>query len=217
MRITKLEHACMLIEDGGHRMFIDPGSFTTPITEAANVDAVVITHEHDDHWTPVQLSRIAERSPGVQVVTTAATKARIAEANIEGLGAVIIGAPGATYEVGAFTVTCFGGKHAVIHSSIPQIDNLGVVVNGEFAYGGDAYTLPPVPVEVLAVPLHAPWMRMAESIDYLVEAKPRLAIGVHDGLLNQQGRAFIGARIHDAAAQHGIDFRVLAPYETLEP
>ena len=85
MRITKLEHACLMLEKGQRRLCLDPGKFTTPITEASQVDAVVVTHEHDDHWTPEQLARLAGRSPGLTVVTTAATAERIRDAGIEGL------------------------------------------------------------------------------------------------------------------------------------
>ena len=67
MRLTKLEHAALLIEDSGDRLYIDPGKFTTPITESSGAVAVVITHEHDDHWTPDQLARIVQANPGVRL------------------------------------------------------------------------------------------------------------------------------------------------------
>jgi L-ascorbate metabolism protein UlaG (beta-lactamase superfamily) len=63
MRLTKFEHAALLLEQSGKKLFVDPGSFTTPITEASDTVAVVITHEHADHWTPDQLNRILEASP----------------------------------------------------------------------------------------------------------------------------------------------------------
>ena len=52
MRITKLEHAALILETSGRKLFVDPGSFMMALTETANADAVVITHEHADHWTP---------------------------------------------------------------------------------------------------------------------------------------------------------------------
>ena len=62
MRITKLEHSCLIVEDGGDTLVIDPGSFTRPV-DADGVVAVVITHEHPDHWTPDQLRGILDRNP----------------------------------------------------------------------------------------------------------------------------------------------------------
>ena len=67
MRLTKLEHAAVVLEDSGDKLYIDPGKFTTPITESAGAVAVVITHEHDDHWTPEQLKRIRDANPGVRI------------------------------------------------------------------------------------------------------------------------------------------------------
>src|SRR5690242_15088070 len=68
MKLTKLEHAALILEDDGARLFIDPGSFTTPITEATGTVAVVITHEHADHWTPEQLKRILDQSPDAVIL-----------------------------------------------------------------------------------------------------------------------------------------------------
>ncbi|WP_344289923.1 MBL fold metallo-hydrolase, partial [Agromyces lapidis] len=67
MRLTKLEHAALVIEHSGDKLYLDPGKFTTPITESAGAVAVVITHEHDDHWTPDQLARIVEQNPEVRI------------------------------------------------------------------------------------------------------------------------------------------------------
>lgn len=218
MRITKLEHACLLLEKGQRRLYLDPGKFTTPITETSQVDAVVVTHEHDDHWTPDQLARIAARSPGVQVLTTARTAQLIREARIRDLGEVHVGRAGETVALGAFSITCFGGMHAEIHSSIPLVENLGVVVDGAVAYGGDAYDLPPETFEVdlLAVPANGPWMRIADSIDFVLAVRPRRVIGVHEMLLSRPGKELAAARLRAAAEQVGADFVDLQPYGVLD-
>ncbi len=54
MRITKFGHACVRIEHDGRSLAIDPGWFTDP--EAVDgVGAVLITHEHPDHYDPTRL------------------------------------------------------------------------------------------------------------------------------------------------------------------
>ena len=56
MRITKFGHACIRIEHDGHTIVVDPGGFTQP--EAVDgADAVLITHEHPDHYFPEHLAR----------------------------------------------------------------------------------------------------------------------------------------------------------------
>src|SRR6187402_1683072 len=119
MKLTKYEHACMLLEVAGSRVIVDPGEFSMPLGDVGDVVAVVITHEHGDHWTTEQLARILERNPEAAVfgpagVVKAAADYEITESH-----------DGLEVELGDFTLKFFGDKHAVIHSSIPVIDNVG--------------------------------------------------------------------------------------------
>ncbi len=218
MQLTKLEHSCILLEHSGRRLYLDPGKFTTPLTECGSVDGVVITHEHDDHFIAEQLARITKQSPNVQVLTTARTAELIAAADLEDIGTVHIAVPGETVQLGTFAVTAFGGTHAEIHSSIPRIDNIGVVVNGAFAYPGDAYD--PIPdgfdIQLLAVPAYGPWMRMADSIDYLLSVRPKAAFAVHEMLLSRPGKELAHTRFQAAAESYGGTYYALAPGETVK-
>ncbi|WP_420112984.1 MBL fold metallo-hydrolase, partial [Pseudactinotalea sp.] len=56
MKITKHEHACLTIDDHGGTVVIDPGSFSGRLVDLEAVVAVVVTHEHADHWTPEHVS-----------------------------------------------------------------------------------------------------------------------------------------------------------------
>jgi L-ascorbate metabolism protein UlaG (beta-lactamase superfamily) len=74
MRITKHEHACLRLERreaADHR----PGSFTLPLSDLHGLAAIVITHEHPDHWTPEHLERLRRDAPGVPVYGTAGVAA----------------------------------------------------------------------------------------------------------------------------------------------
>jgi probable F420-dependent oxidoreductase len=74
--------------------------------------------------------------------------------------------------VGDFTLRFFGGTHAVIHSSIPTIENVGVLVNEELYYPGDSYAVPEgIEVDTLAAPLGAPWLKIGEAMDYVLAVK----------------------------------------------
>ena len=68
MKLTKFEHSCLVLDKNGSTLIIDPGSFTMPLTDIMGVVAVVITHEHADHWTPEQLTRILDRNPGARIL-----------------------------------------------------------------------------------------------------------------------------------------------------
>ncbi|HEY8589164.1 MAG TPA: MBL fold metallo-hydrolase, partial [Naasia sp.] len=124
MKVTKLEHAALIVEAGAQTLVIDPGSLTTPLTEPGNAVAIVITHEHADHWTPEQLNRILSRCPQARIFGPAGVAA--AASDFE----VTVVADGDVHEVGPFRLAFFGERHAVIHETLPVPDNVGVLVNG---------------------------------------------------------------------------------------
>lgn len=211
MRLTKLEHAALVIDDSGDRLYVDPGKFTTPITESAGTVAVVITHRHDDHWTPEQLRRIVDANPGVRIFGPAGVAEAASDFAVETVAA------GDEVEVGRFRLRFFGGEHAVIHPSIPVVDNVGVLVNDALYYAGDSFTVPEgVAVEVLAAPAGAPWMKIAESMDYVMAVAPRRAFPTHEMVLSQAGKALSNARLAWATEQGGGEYLPLEPGDTLD-
>ncbi|MGK9146719.1 MBL fold metallo-hydrolase [Plantibacter flavus] len=211
MRLTKFEHAAFLLEQDGTKLIVDPGSFTSPIADVSNTTAVVITHLHPDHWTPEHLDRILAASPDAVVYGPAGVAAAA-----DGYEITIV-APGDTIENGPFTLRFFGGTHAVIHSSIPVIDNVGVLVNEQVYYPGDSFTVPDgVEVDVLAAPAGAPWMKIAEGIDFVLAVAPKRAFGTHEMVLSAAGQAMSHGRLQWATEQGGGTYSPLAPFDTLE-
>ncbi|KQV07651.1 MBL fold metallo-hydrolase [Leifsonia sp. Root112D2] len=211
MRLTKLEHAALVLEDSGKKLFVDPGSFTTPITDSAGAVAVVITHEHADHWTPEQLGRIVSMNKGVPIYAPEGVAAAATDFDVTVVHA------GDTVEAGPFTLTFFGEKHAVIHSSIPVVDNVGVLINDTLFYAGDAFTIPEgVEVDVLAVPASAPWLKAAEFIDYVLAVKPRRSFPTHEMVNSVAGNQMANGRIAWATEQNGGEFFPLVPGDTLD-
>jgi L-ascorbate metabolism protein UlaG (beta-lactamase superfamily) len=210
MRLTKLEHASLILEDSGKKLFLDPGSYTTPITEAAQTVAIVITHEHADHWTPEQIDRILGKNPDARIFGPAGVAAAAGALPVEVVQA------GDIVEVGPFRLEFFGQRHAVIHESIPVVDNVGVLVNGTVYYGGDSYTVPDVEVDVHAVPAGAPWLKIGDVMDYVLAVKPRRSFPTHEMTLSKAGKDMSNARIKWATEQNGGEFFPLAPGDTLD-
>ncbi len=211
MKLTKLEHAALIVDVAGRRLFIDPGSFTTALTDTTSADAVVITHEHPDHWTAEQLDRILKFSPDVRIFGPAGVAVAA-----EGYPITVV-ADGDSVEVGPFRLRFFGRTHAVIHESIPVIDNVGVLVNNELYYGGDSFTIPAdVTVNTLAVPANAPWLKISEVIDFVLAIKPRRSFPTHEMLLSRAGKELSNTRIRSATEQNGGEFFPLEPNESLD-
>lgn len=211
MRVTKHEHAALTIEEHGKQLIVDPGAFTLPLLELDNVVAVVLTHEHPDHWTPEHLTRIRSAAPDAPIYGPEGVASAAAGFDITTVR------PGDTIIVEPFTLTFFGGTHQVIHESLPQIDNVGVLVNKKFYYPGDSYAVPDgVEVELLAAPLGAPWLKIGDAMDYVLAVKPRLTFGTHDMTLSVIGRDMHRARLTWAATQGGGEFLPLEPGEHID-
>ena len=211
MRITKQEHACLILESSGKTLVIDPGVFTTALVGLTDVVAVVITHEHGDHWTADQLTRILKSSPdaklyGPEGVALAATDFDIT-----------IVKDGDTINAEPFSLRFFGEKHAVIHSSIPIVDNVGVLVHDSLSYPGDSFTVPEgVEVDVLAAPVGAPWLKIGDAIDFVLAVRPRRAFATHEMVLSTAGKAMGGDRLKWAVEQGGGEYVALEPGDTLD-
>jgi len=211
MEVTKLEHACQVLTEGEARLVIDPGNFTRPV-DVSGVVAVVITHEHPDHVTPEQLDRILAANPDAVVLGPAGVAAALAESAPHVLVDVVT--DGDRRTVGPFDLAFHGTRHNVIHSSIPVVDNTGVLVNGALFYPGDSYTDPGVPVEVLAAPVGAPWLKVAEMMDYVAALAPRRAYPVHEATLSDIGYGMHTGRLRDVVEPGGV-LVVLAAGESL--
>jgi L-ascorbate metabolism protein UlaG (beta-lactamase superfamily) len=211
MRVTKFEHAALRLDAGEQTLLIDPGSFTAPLDDLNALVGIVITHEHPDHWTPEHFDRLLRAAPDTPIFAPSGV-ARAAE----GYDITVV-SPGDTVEVGAFTLRFFGGRHEIIHSSLPVVENVGVLVNDELYYPGDSYAVPEgVEVGTLAAPLGAPWLKIGEAIDFVLAVAPRRAFGTHDMTLSVIGKNMHRQRLQWATEQDGGEFFVLEPGDTID-
>jgi L-ascorbate metabolism protein UlaG (beta-lactamase superfamily) len=191
MRITKLGHACVRIEYDGQVLVVDPGGFTEAgATEGAT--AVLVTHEHSDHLDLDQL-----RATDAPVYTIQAVRDAIAGGDGDVAERVQVVSPGQQFDAGV-PVTAVGELHAVIHDDLPRFKNSGYVldVGGTRVYHpGDSFTPAGGPVDLLLLPIHAPWSKICEVIDFARAVGARRSVAVHDGLLNDAGLAVVGRNL----------------------
>ncbi|QEV99778.1 MBL fold metallo-hydrolase [Microbacterium caowuchunii] len=210
MRVTKHEHAALTLEKDDCVLIIDPGSFTSPL-DTGRVVGIVLTHEHADHWTAEHLDRILTNNPGIPILAPEG----VAKA-APGYDITVV-SPGDSVDVEPFHLEFFGGRHAVIHESIPIIDNVGVLVDGAFYYPGDSYAVPKgAKVRLLAAPVGAPWLKIGEAMDFVLAVAPRQAFGTHDMTLSVAGLGMGRARLRWAVEQGGGEFLELDPGDSTE-
>ena len=211
MELTKHGHACVVLSDGERRLVIDPGAFTEP-SALDGASAVLITHEHADHFVPERVRAALDADPALEVWTNKSVAAQL-----EGLGSrVHVVGNGDAVTAAGFEVRVHGELHAEIHPDVPRIANIGFLVNGQVFHPGDALTVPDQPVETLLVPMHAPWSRTADLIDYVRAVHADQAFGVHDGLLNDTGCGLVTGLLGERGPGTPTPFSRLAPGDSAE-
>jgi L-ascorbate metabolism protein UlaG (beta-lactamase superfamily) len=212
MRLTKFGHSCLLVEEGGARVLLDPGSYSDGFERLEGLTAVCLTHQHPDHLDRDRLRQLLDRNPGVRVVSDEGSAKPLGEAGAE----VEVVHHGDELGLGGLGVAVLGRDHAVIHPDVPVVPNVGYLVGGRLFHPGDAFTDPGRPVEVLAVPAGAPWLKLAEAVDYLRRVGPRVAVPVHERVLSQQGRSLHYRQLEQLGGRGGTRFEVLDDGHPLE-
>ena len=176
MRLTHLGHACLLVETDAARLLIDPGVFSQ-VDEVSAVDAVLVTHQHPDHIDPTAVRQVLARSPGAALVVDVDTSA-----GLPGLPEHVVARVGDRLRFGATTVDVLGGLHAPVFGDVPGCTNAGYLVDdGALFHPGDSFHVPDQAVDVLAVPIDGPWLKLAEAIEYVLAVSPRIATPIHEG------------------------------------
>ncbi|MFG3660126.1 MBL fold metallo-hydrolase [Streptomyces sp. NPDC047706] len=209
MKLTKKTHACVRLEKDGRTLVLDPGGFSET-DAAAGAEAILVTHEHADHFDEERLRTALEGNPAAEIWTLKSVADKISAAFP---GRVHTVGHGDTFTAAGFDVQVHGELHAVIHPDIPRITNVGYLVDGGVFHPGDALTVPGHPVETLLLPVMAPWSKISEVIDYVREVEPRRAYDVHDALLTDLARPIYDRQI---GALGGSEHLRLTPGESAQ-
>lgn len=203
MRLTKFGHAAVRIEYDGTTLVLDPGMWSQ--REAVDgADAVLITHEHPDHYDADHL-----RATDAPIYTIAAVAAQIRASAPDVAERVRVVAPDEAWSIGGIGVRAIGELHAVIHPDLPRFHNSGYLMTvGDQAvfHPGDALTVPGVPVDVLLAPVCAPWMRASEGIDFARAVGAARNIAIHDRVYSAEGLGIVDMQFGRLLGARGLDY-----------
>lgn len=204
MELTHFGHSCLLASFPETTVLFDPGTFSHGFEGITGLTAILITHQHPDHADPERLPALVEANPQAALYADPQTAAQLG-------GAWTAVNVGDELSIGELSVRGVGGRHAVIHPDLPVVDNISYLVgDGEhpakLMHPGDALFVPDEPVDVLATPAAAPWMKIAEAVDYLRAVAPTHAVPIHHGIIAPEARGIYFGRLSEMT---DTDFRVL--------
>jgi L-ascorbate metabolism protein UlaG (beta-lactamase superfamily) len=217
MKLTKYTHACVRLEKDGKVLVLDPGTFSETDEALAGAHAVLITHEHGDHVDVPAMVKALGAASSLAVFAPAGVAAHLREEAPDAAARIHTVEPGSTFEAAGFSVRSFGGQHALIHPQIPMVANIGYLVDGNVYHPGDSFIIPDgLSVQTLLVPIHAPWNKAAEVVDFVISVRAPQAFQIHDGLLNETGLKMVEGHVTRLGGKYGTTFTHLAPREAVE-
>lgn len=213
MKITKYLHSCIHIDDNGTSLLFDPGAYSfienmLKPSDLPKVDAVFITHQHQDHFFPDALKHIVTGDTKLYVPADVIKKLP------DGLSGNLA-VPGSDLHFNNTTVTVVASQHGDLAMAKPE--NAGYVVNGRVYHPGDCITIDVENVEVLLLPIFSPWATVLAALEFAKRLKPKLVIPIHDGFVKD----FFSASIYEnmcrpVLEKEGIELKTLGLGESVD-
>jgi L-ascorbate metabolism protein UlaG (beta-lactamase superfamily) len=199
MKITKFDHSGFLLEKDGRGLLFDPVEYEHKLPSFSDIDVIIITHVHSDHFQPAAVARIRSANPEAKIFVTAD--------NTELADVATVVKSGDKVTVGVFELEFYGENHAEIVPGQVPCEDIGVLIDGVFANSGDSFALPPMTPAILLAPLSAPWMKMEETMEFIKAVKPKVVIPTHDGLNSELGNTICDNWVKRACQEVGAEYK----------
>jgi L-ascorbate metabolism protein UlaG (beta-lactamase superfamily) len=126
MQLTKLTHSCVRVDTGAGVLVLDPGAYSEAAQALDGADACLITHLHADHLDAHAVAAALRAQPDLRVWPPASAldvlRSALGDHASDRLTAV---GPDERFDVFGTPVRTYGGQHALNHSSIPMVANVG--------------------------------------------------------------------------------------------
>lgn len=203
MKIIKYPHSCLLVEDNGRKLLIDPGGFSFGEKflpeQAGAVDTIIITHSHPDHLSLENLKKFLNLKQALII----ASPYIVGSLEKEGLKGQSLG-NGEIREIAGFTIQAFNAPHEPV--PFPTPPNFAYLINRRLLHPGDSYAHITIPdLEVLALPTQGPWMRLVDAVEYGLKISPKKVIPIHNALWKPEIGAMFEAGVFQKLRETGIE------------
>ncbi|MBU6447673.1 MBL fold metallo-hydrolase [Patescibacteria group bacterium] len=218
MKITKFLHSCVLVEDNGSKVLIDPGAFSfepgkVEAKDVKGISAIFITHAHTDHLDVEVIKVLLNNNPECNIFANADSGKLLEQAGI----AYELFNQG-DREVAGFKVTAFSAPHQPIFD-FPMPENTAFLLNEKFLHPGDSYadSVFEYKPEILALAVAGPWMNMNQGFDFSQKCSARKVIPIHDGHIKEFFSANMYNMWEKVLGAQGVQFeKLLKPGDSVE-
>ncbi len=179
IRITKYPQSCLVVETADLRLLLDPGVYLLDQFNAddfASIDAVLVTHRHQDHLEMRIVEPLVER--GARLIGNA----DVADAVGSGYDMTVL-ADGEETDIDGVRVRAHDIDHCPMVDGTPGPPNTGFVIGDRLLHPGDGVEAP-VRADVIAVPIAGPSISMRDAYMMIEAAGSAHAIPMHyDGFI----------------------------------
>jgi len=205
MKVTRYFQSCLLIEEKGTRILIDPSPQEKDrLDEFGKLDAVFYTHEHMDHFDPEMAQNFVEQ--GVASVYANASTAKQIKAS------KTVVEDGQEYDVSGLKIKAIELPHCLMVDGSTSVQNTGYLVGGELFHPGDGVELAgSLTVKTLVVPLTGPDISSHDAFKLGKQVKARNLIPIHYDFMGGKPEFF--ARTTE---QNGMKTHVLEVGQSVE-
>jgi L-ascorbate metabolism protein UlaG (beta-lactamase superfamily) len=188
IELTWAGHSCVRVQKDDFTLVIDPG-FVSAANAVDDADALLISHEHLDHYDVTKIAAAAAARPGLRIYTNPSVAALLEQSGAAAGAKVRIVGHGDDLTIGGIPVQIHGEWHALIHRDLERVRNVGFLIDRKFFHPGDALTDPHTPVDLLTCPLLGLYTKNGELVDWIRHLHPRRVAPVHDFGLTDLGKS----------------------------
>lgn len=199
MKITKLEHSCLLVEMPApvdRTVLFDPGAMSESYINVDSLeflDDIVITHNHGDHFHVPLIKKLVAKFPDVRITAPQEIVDALAD---EGIKASATPPDG---------MTLFDSPHESVEPMFPTPQEIGVHYLDKLSHPGDSHSFHETK-EILALPMNGPWASMVQAVNLALELQPKHILPIHDWHLKDEAKQSIYASLVKLFESKGITF-----------
>lgn len=175
MKVTKYPQSCLVIERDGKRLCIDPGALVSEkykATDLLPLNAILITHDHQDHVDTKLLQDLVQGS-NIPVIANQGTKDLVGDLVTQ------VVEDGETFEAAGMRVVARELPHCLMVDGSPGPQNTGFVIEDVFFHAGDGIELEGLQVPSAAIPIAGPDISARDVFSFIKQLGCKTVVPIH--------------------------------------